>query len=396
MLSQAIRYFTKESRSLACMSAVCGSRDSSQTAWGGMASINGKPITADSVFDLASLSKLFTGLTAMRLRAAGKLELDAPVTRYAPQFVFLQDITVGQVLGFEVALRTPERIDAQPDPKTAEAMLFASSPFPNGMKAYSDIHAMVARYILEGAADEPLMRLVERELLHPLCMAETWCRVPEAVRSRCVSHDREHRIEGEKWTVREGITAGTVHDPKARVMAPEGEVFCGHAGLFSTAGDMTKLCQGILRGQVLPDTELKEMARNRTGRSLPGGGWTQYLGLLCYVRHPVQRNSEVPVYMSDEAIALSGFVGNHVAVDPRQGIFEFFLGSRVMNRLTTLIPPRGREITDYGLAPDGTGTVIWPGEGEIISSVDFVYLKDAHYHPEVERIIRDGAAKPNP
>ncbi len=387
MLSQAIRFFTEETRSLACMSIACGTRDTVHTARGGVASLDGQPISSDSVFDLASLSKLFTGLTAMRLKAAGRLDMDAPVTRYAPQFAYLHGVTVSQVLGFEVALRTPERIDAQPDRKAAEETLFACRPFPNGIKAYSDIHAMVARYILEGAGNEPLMALVERELLRPLGMRETWCRVPCSVRPCCVSHDREHRIEGERWIVREGIAAGTVHDPKARVMSPEGEVFCGHAGLFSTVKDMTRLCQGILAGSVLSPRELKDMARNRTGRPLPGGGWTQHLGLLCYVRHPMQKNSEVPVYMSDETIALSGFVGNHIAIDPQRGIFEFYLGSRVMNRLTVLLPPAGKTIGDFGLSPDGTGSVPWPGEGNVVSSVNFVYLKDAHYHPLIEKIL---------
>ncbi len=153
ILSEAVRYFTEVTRSLACMSVVCGTRSTACSALGGIASPEGSPITEDSIFDLASLSKLFTCLTALRLRAAGQLDLDMPVTRYAPQFVRLEGITVGQVLGFEITLRTPERIDAQPDPKAAEAMLFACSPFPNGARMYSDIHAMVMRYILEGAAD---------------------------------------------------------------------------------------------------------------------------------------------------------------------------------------------------------------------------------------------------
>ena len=84
MLSQAVRYFTQEARSLACMSVVCGDRDKAHAALGGVASPDGKPVAADSVFDLASLSKLFTGFTALQLRAAGKLDLDPPVTRYAP------------------------------------------------------------------------------------------------------------------------------------------------------------------------------------------------------------------------------------------------------------------------------------------------------------------------
>lgn len=385
-LLRAVRFFTEGTRSLACMSAVCGTRETVCSAMGGISSLKGEPITEDSVFDLASLSKLFTCLTALRLHAAGRLDLNAPVTRYAPQFIHLEGITVSQVLGFEIALRTPERIDKQTDPKAAEAMLFACRPFPNGAKAYSDIHAMAARYILEGAADEPLMRLVERELLRPLGMTETWCHVPEAVRPRCVSYDREHRIEGDKWFVREPLIAGIAHDPKAQAMSPNGGVFCGHAGIFSTAGDMTKLCQGILRGDVLEAEALRSISRNHTGRRLPDGSWTQHLGLLCYVRHPVQRFSEVPVYMSDETIALSGFVGNHIAIDPARGIFEFFLGNRVLNRLTTLIPPPGKSRADYGIAPDGTGCVDWKGEGKVISSVDFVYLKDAQYHAAVNDV----------
>lgn len=135
MLSHAIEYFTRETRSLACISIACGTVNTVSTAMGGIASSDGQPVTADSVFALASLSKLFTGLTAMWLRAAGRLDFDAPVTQYAPQFLYLDGVPVSQVLGFEIALRTPERIDAQPDSKAAEAMLFSSRPFPNGLKA---------------------------------------------------------------------------------------------------------------------------------------------------------------------------------------------------------------------------------------------------------------------
>ena len=384
MLERAVHYFTRESRSLACMSVACGDAARTLRALGGEADLDGRPVSSDSVFDLASLSKLFTGLTAMRLRAAGKLDFGAPVTRYAPQFTNLGGVTVAQVLGFEISLQTPERIDAQPGAGSAEAALFACTPRPNGEnRAYSDIHAMVARYIIEGAADLSLMECVRREILTPLGMRETWCLVPEEVRGRCVSCDREHRIEGTRWTVRKGVAPGTCHDPKARALSPDGGAFCGHAGLFATADDMVRLCRGILRGDVLSREDLREMARNRTGFRKRDGGWTQHLGLLCYVRHPVQYHSEVPVYMGGRALALSGFAGNHLAVDPERGIFEFYLGSRVLNRLTVLVPENGKTQADYGLAPDGTGTVDWPGEGKVISSVDFVHLKDAHYHTAV-------------
>ena len=383
-LLDAVRFFTEEDGSLACMSIACGRAGESFTAEGGETSPGGPPVAPDSVFDLASLSKLFTALTAMRLWEKGRLDLRARVRDLEPRFRQIGDITVAQTLRFERAIRTPARVDGQPDPRSAEETLFLAESRPNeGIKAYSDMHAMVIRYVLEAAAGQPLMDTVTEELLMPLGMKETWCRVPETERRRCVSCDREHRIEGGRWFVREGIVPGTPHDPKARAMAPEGGCFCGHAGLFSTRSDMIRLCQGVLRGQVVRPETLAWMAVNRTGRPLPDGGWTQFLGCLCYVRHPVQRHSEVPVYMGPEALALSGFTGNHLALDPVRGLFEFYLGSRVQNRVSVLLPEPGRERTDYGLAPDGRGAVDWPGEGPVRSSVDFVYRKDAHYHPAV-------------
>ena len=383
-LPDAVQYFTEEDGALACMSIACGTAEASHTAEGGVMSPGGPPISPDSIFDLASLSKLFTALTAMRLWEQGRLNLQAQVRELAPAFRCIGDITVAQTLCFERAIRTPERVDAQPDPRSAEQTLFQAESRPNeGIKAYSDMHAMVIRYVLEAVTGQPLMDTVAEELLRPLGMKETWCRVPEPERHRCVSCDREHRIEGSRWFVREGIAPGTPHDPKARAMAPEGEVFCGHAGLFSTRGDMIRLCQGVLRGDAVRPETLVWMAENRTGHPLAGGGWTQFLGCLCYVRHPVQRNSEVPVYMGDTALALSGFTGNHLAIDPARGLFEFYLGSRVQNRLTVLLPEPGRERISYGLEPDGRGAVNWPGEGPVRSSVDFVYRKDAHYHPAV-------------
>lgn len=373
-LAEAARYFTRESRSLACMSVACGTAERALTAE--------DLCDADSIFDIASLSKLFTGLTAMRLWERGELRPELPVTAYAPRFTRLGDVTVERLLGFETGLRTPERIDAQPDAASAEAMLFACAPVPNGEnRAYSDIHAMVARYVLEGASGLPLADLVRREITDPLGLTETDCRVPEEKRARCVSCDREHRIEGGRYLIREGVTPGTPHDPKARILAPGGEVFCGHAGLFSTRADLIRLCQGILRGEVVRPETLRFMARNRTGFRRKDGGWTQFLGILCYVKHPVQYHSEVPAYMSAQALALSGFAGCHLAVDPALGIFEFYLGSRVRDRLSVLIPEAGKTPADYGLAPDGTGTVLWPDGERVISSVDYVHLKDRHYHP---------------
>lgn len=79
--------------------------------------------------------------------------------------------------------------------------------------------------------------------------------------------------------------------------------------------------------------------------------------------------------MSDEAIGLSGFTGNHVAIDPQTGIFSLMLGNRVLNRLTTLIPEPGKSLTDYGLDPDGSGKFYLPDGTWVYSSVDYVHQR---------------------
>lgn len=386
-LYDAIGYFTEEKRILSCLSVTCGTADSEYHALRGAADRAGTPIHEGSIYDLASLTKLFTGLMVMRLREEGLLDLHKPITAYAPQFANLGQVTVDQVLGFETALITPQRVDAQPDPEAGLRQLFAIEPRQVTGRAYSDMHSMVLKYVIEGAAGEPYMDVLARCILQPLGMTSTFAHVPRERLGDCICYDGEHRIEGSRWIVREGIAPGTPHDPKAHLLMQEGDV-CGHAGLFSTRGDMTRLCQGVLRMDVVSRESLRYMARNRTGRRLPDGSWTQFLGCQCYVKHPEQYFSEIPLYMSRQAIGLSGFTGHHISIDPETGVFALFLGNRVMDRLSVLVPEKGLSRADYGLAADGSGQVRWSDGRLLFSSVDYVHQKDAKLHAPIGALLR--------
>ena len=384
-LDEAVRFFVGEAHSLACLSVACGNGDRTFRAMGGVINAQGDPVAEDSIFDLASITKLFTGMLVLRLWDSGHLDLDAPVTAYAPQFVHLSDTRVDQILGFERALKTEHRVDGCTSREEGLRELFAIQAVPNtGRRAYSDMHAMVLKYILEGAAGESYLHILHREILDPLGMEMTFGYVPEALRGKCVSCDREHRIEKEKWILRAGVPSGIPHDPKARLLNTETDC-CGHAGLFATIGDLERFCRGVLGGKVLSDRALRAMAKNRTGRQLEDGSYIQYLGCQCYVRHPQQVHSEVPVYMSDRSIAISGFTGHHLSMDPEKGIFMIALGNRVLNRLSVLVPEEGKTLTDYGLHADGTGQIRWTDGEEIWSSVDYVHLKDEHLHAPAAR-----------
>ncbi len=383
-LERSVDFFVNEKKILSCMSVVCGTALETRTAMGGVTDRAGTPVCEASVFDLASLTKLFTGVVILKLYESGELEPGRPVFSYDRRFSKLREATVDQLLGFEVLLKTDRRIDELNDRAGALNELFAVRAMPHtGGRYYSDMHAMVLGLVAETVTGMPVGDLVKELILDPLDMRETWWDVPREVRERCVSYDGEHRIEGKNRTVRAGVDKGTPHDPKARILGENGKYLCGHAGLFSTAADMTKLCRAMLSGTLLSEASLKSMARNRLGRALPGGGWTQHLGSMCYVKHPNQYDSEVPVYMGDRAIALSGFTGNHLSVDPERGLFTVCLGNRVLDRLTVLVPEEGKTRGDYGLNPDGTGRIEWTDGAWVYSSVDYVHQKDRHLHARV-------------
>ena len=346
-LTEALRWFTREKEIMSGMLLACGAGGRTEYAMDG-------EVREDSVFDLASLTKLFTGLCAMKLKEEGLLETSRSVFSYDPRFGTAQ---VGE---------------------------------PKG-RAYSDIPSMVLKYVIEAASGLNFMDCVRKTVLEPAGMRETWALVPEERRNDCQRYDGEYRIEGEKYIHRTGPEPGVPHDPKAAVIQGGTEDLCGHAGLFSTGGDMVRFCRAVLDGKIVSRASLREMAENRTGYLRKDGTYTQYLGYQCYVRHPQQYYSEIPRYMGRQAFGNAGFTGNHLSVDPEHGTFTLFLGNRVRDRLTVLLPEAGRTLADYGLNEDGSGHYRWRNADgtytEVPSSVKYVHQKDAHLHSAVARVL---------
>ena len=377
-LLKGIRFFTRETEILSALSVACGKEGRTERAEDGDCREN-------SIFDLASVTKLFTGLGMMRLKEDGLLDFSRPVSAYDPRFTKLGGVTVGDLAGFAVTVRTPERLDACPDRESALRALLASEPGerPEGRRVYSDIPAMILKYVIEKAAGAPFYEYIREIILEPAGMTETWAKVPEGRIADCQDYGREHRIEGKRRILRTDRRPGVPHDPKAAVLQGDTGDLCGHAGLFSTTADMVRFCRAVLAEKIVSGASLREMAVNRTGRELPGGGYTQFLGYQCYVRHPQQYWSEIPEYMGSRAFGIGGFTGNHVSVDPERGLFTVMLGNRVRNRLTVLVPEEGKTLADYGLKEDGSGYFRWD-DGELIpSSVKYVHQKDAHMHSAV-------------
>ena len=244
-LADGIRFFTRETEIQSGLSVACGAGKRTETAMDG-------DVTGRSVFDLASVTKLFTGLCAVKLREEGLLDFGRPVSYYDSRFRGLKERTVEELMTFAVTVRTPVRLDACPDRESALAALFAAEGLAEQeRRAYSDIPAMVIKYIIEAAAGMPFFECVRKTVLEPAGMTETWAKVPAERIGDCQVYDREHRIEEGRYILREGLRRGVPHDPKAAVLQGDTGDLCGHAGLFSTMPDMIRFCRAILAERIV-------------------------------------------------------------------------------------------------------------------------------------------------
>ena len=336
------------------------------------------PLSADSVFDLASVTKLFTCVSILQLCERGRLSLSDPVRRYAPMFSQLHALTVYDLLAFQTGLSTRERVDAQPDRESALAALFTLSPAEKPERRfYTDMGAMALKYVIEGASGLAYETWLSEHVFLPLGMESTFSRVPESRLPDTVCYNYERRIVDGNFWMDEACEPGTVHDYKARVLDSAHDL-CGHAGLFSTLPDMVRFAEGLLSGALLSRDTLLEMGKNRTGHPLPGGGYCQYLGYLCFCKHPDQTFSEVPRCFGERTVALNGFCGNHFSVDPEQNRFIVLLSNRIHNRVTMT--------TGRANPREHMETLRWDDGKDYVVSQNYVYCKDENIKDPIGRI----------
>lgn len=327
------------------------------------------PMDNDSIFDLASVTKLFTCIAVLQLVERGRLRLDQTICSIDKRFSHIADVTVEELLSFRTALQTTARMDAVATAEESKALLFDIRVGPPPVrKFYTDMGAMVLKYIVESAADQQFGDFLADNIIRPLGMTRTFAEVPAALLPETVNCNYERRIVNGDFLLDTACPPGTVHDPKARLLNTARQAPCGHAGLFASLNDMTRLARGLLGNALLSRKMLLEIGVNRTGGKMPDGRDSQYMGYLCYSKQPEQTFSEVPAYFGPRTIALNGFTGNHFSVDPDKNQFMILLANRIHNRATT--------VTGRANPEDKTETILWNDGKTYIVSQNFVYTKD--------------------
>ena len=268
-----------------------------------------------TIWDMASLTKV-VGMTSavMQLVERGVVDLDAPVQRYLPEWTGLgrSGVTLRHLITHTSGLPAFRRYDTLTTNADSITALLLAEPLdtvPGVRVVYSDIGAYLAGRVVERVSGQSLDRYVEEHIFRPLDMRDTRYRPPPELLARIAPTEID--------TIR-GKIRGTVHDPRAFYLGG----VSAHAGLFSSAHDLTRFARMYLNGGALDGTRVFRQetidlftARQVADRAL---GWQK----------PSGTNSAGSL-MSEQAFGHTGFTGTSIWIDPAQDVFIILLSNRV-------------------------------------------------------------------
>jgi uncharacterized protein YbbC (DUF1343 family)/CubicO group peptidase (beta-lactamase class C family) len=292
-----------------------------------------EPMTPDTIFDLASLTKCIATTTSiMKLVQEGRVRLNDPVAAYLPEFAQndKQDITVRELLTHYSGL-APDLDLSSPwqgrDTAFAMAMHQAPANPPGSRFVYSDINFEVLGFIVEKVSGLPLNEFAQRNVFQPLGMNHTQFLPPAAWKPQ---------IAPTQYDENGIMLRGVVHDPTARRMGG----VAGHAGLFSTADDLAIFAQEMLHGsRILSRQSIEKMStpeQPANAASLRGFGWD------IDSPYSTNRGELLPV----GSFGHTGFTGTSLWLDPVTDTYIVLLTNAVHPRGgTSMVSLRSRIAT---------------------------------------------------
>jgi uncharacterized protein YbbC (DUF1343 family)/CubicO group peptidase (beta-lactamase class C family) len=275
-----------------------------------------EPMTLDTIFDIASLTKVVATTTAvMQLVQKGMIRDNDPVTKYIPEFAQngKEDVTVRELLTHHSGF-APDLDLSQPweGKDTALRMAFADPLLePMGSRfLYSDVNFIVLGALVERVSGIPLDQYCAKNIFQPLGMVHTRYLPPSSWRSKIAPTQYDEHNE---------MLRGVVHDPTARRMGG----VAGHAGLFSTADDLSKFADFLLHGgPVLSSRIIEKMTTPQqppNSQVLRGFGWD--------IDSPLSTNRGelLPV----GSFGHTGFTGTSLWIDPTTRTYIILLTNAV-------------------------------------------------------------------
>lgn len=242
----------------------------------------------DSLIDLASITKIFTCIITMKLFELKEINIDDPIGKYDTRFTNISLLKIRELMDFTVPLRTDKHIGRADTADIAEQSLFAIREDRENLGSrYSDMGAMVLKYVLESTTGKSFWNLVKEYILEPCGMNHTYCNVPEECREKCMNNNYERKIINGQYSYDCSTEKGVCHDTKARILKRNDCSLQGHAGLFSTVEDMAKFAQCLIKERIITKGSMEIIGENYACERKEGQHKSQFFGLLSYVKNPV-------------------------------------------------------------------------------------------------------------
>jgi uncharacterized protein YbbC (DUF1343 family) len=334
------------------------------------------PMTMDTVFDLASMTKaIATATSLMILVERGTLDLGAPASRYLPELAALPPFTVEQLLLHTSGLAPVTPLsDYEAGPEEAVRRIAARKVLaaPGERFAYSDVGYVLLGEIVRRVSGDDLATFARRAIFEPIGMKETgFLPGPELARRAAPTEP----VGGE-------FQPGIVHDPRARALGG----VAGHAGLFSTADDLVRFAQAVLRRGKLDGKRVVHektlalfLARRETSKGGRALGWD--IDSVYATSKAGAGDGEAPK-LSPHAVGHGGFTGTALWIDPEKDLFVLFLSNRVHPDGRGVVNPLVAEIGALALRATEVQTGL-----DVLRATHFEALRGAR----VGLVTNDGA-----
>jgi len=285
-------------------------------------------VTRETIYDVASLTKpIVTTTAAMMLFEQERLDLDAPVARYLPEFAaasagdpnakWRERVTIRLLLRHSSGLAGHREFFKAAKGHKAIVARAVAEPLvrePGTQIEYSDVGFILLGEIIERLTGESLDEFARKNIFAPLGMASSMFNPPRNLRPRIAPTQND-------TTWRKRLLQGEVEDENAWAMGG----VAGHAGLFSTAGDVAIFAQMLLNGGIYAHRRLLKRAtiemftmREAIGGAARALGWDV----------PTEPSSS-GAHFSQASYGHLGFTGTSLWIDPARRAFVILLTNRV-------------------------------------------------------------------
>jgi uncharacterized protein YbbC (DUF1343 family) len=325
------------------------------------------PMTLDTVFDLASLTKpLATSTSIMILVERGKVDLRAPASRYVPELAKLPPFTIEQLLTHTSGLPADTAISdyATPTPNDhSRVMHVLGETLAGKLKAapgerflYSDVGFVILEEIVRRRSGKDVVTFTRDEIWAPLGMAETGYLPGPVLRARAAPTEQR---DGQ-------FMIGDVHDPRAWAMGG----VAGPAGGVSTADDLSRyaramLGKGMLDGKRIVSERTFDAWTTRHDTSSGG----RALGWDVDSRFATHRST----LLSPRAFGHGGYTGTVMWIDPGKDLYVVFLSNRVHPDGKGAVNPLVAELATLAVDASDVKTGI-----DVLRAESFERLAGAH------------------